>query len=79
MHIELDISQQPWQVDELTVTIVAIHTRNNRDYHREVASFVAPKYQAIAMQRALKGANPEDYKSAPVLKLVTSENDLTMG
>jgi len=74
MFITLDIDQQPWQEDEVTVTVIATHNRNNREYVREVTTFIAPKYQAIAMQRALKDANPEDYKSNNVLKLVHSIN-----
>lgn len=89
MHISLDIDQQPWQTNEVTVIVVATHNRNNREYVREVATFVAPKYQAIAMQKALREVNPEEYKNTILplklvadntkLRIITTDNDLTLG
>jgi len=79
MFITLDIDQQPWQTDEVTVTVISTYNKNNREYVREVTTFTAPKYQAIVMQRALKDANPDDYKSANILRLVTTDNNLVLG
>ena len=76
MHITLDIDQISWQneKDEVNVTVIGYFTHNKREYVREICVFQAPKYQAIAMQRALKDANPEDYKSnVSHLKLVKSD------
>ena len=78
MHISLDIDQMPWQTDDVNVTIIGYFTHSNREYVREISTFTAPKYQAIAMQRALKDVNPEDYKSnVSYLKLVKTNELVT--
>ena len=78
MYIALDIDQMPWQEDDVNVTIIGYYTHNKREYVREICIFQAPKYQAIAMQRALKGANPEDYTNTISQLRLVKNNELVV-
>ncbi len=58
MYIELDINRCHYD-DEL---VDAVFYRHKGKYVTGIATLNGiPKYQALAMQNALKAANPEDY------------------
>lgn len=81
MHIEIDISRHHYNDNLVDVVFYRHYTLNKNDYVVGLASLSGiPKYQALAMQNALKAADPQDYPKCTLTVLsggLTDDNRAT--
>ncbi len=70
MHITIDLEECSFDPFLANLSVCKINGR----FIKEIAAIEnVPMYQAKAICNALKAANPEDYKTNAILKLVPKE------